>query len=223
MSYPGPDTPHPVVLPDGSRLPNNVFLKAVIDHPRMEIGEYTYANDFDPPADPSDWAGRIAPFLFPVSPDKLIIGKFGQFAHGVRFITHSANHKMDGFSTYPLAIHDPERFVHYAADMQPGRDTIIGNDVWLGMDVKVMPGAQIGNGVIVGAGSVVAGTLPDYVVAAGNPARIVRHRFTPDVVAYLLKVCWWDWPIEDILTHEAAIVGGDLNALKAAVASLQEK
>jgi virginiamycin A acetyltransferase len=216
MSYPTPDTVHPVILPDGSRLPNNVFLKAVITHPRIAVGDYTYANDFDPPADPADWAGRIAPFLYPHSPDRLIVGKFGQFAHGVRFVTHSANHRMGGFSTYPFPIHDPDRFADYAFDAPSGGDTVVGNDVWLGMEVRVMPGSRIGSGVIAGAGSVIAGSVPDYAVVVGNPARIVRMRFDETTVQRLLELAWWDWPIETILAHERAIVGADLAALEAA-------
>jgi virginiamycin A acetyltransferase len=207
---------HPVELPDGSRLPNNVFLKAAVDHPRMEVGEYTYANDFDPPADPADWAGRLAPYLFASSPDRLVIGRFCQIAHGVRIITQSANHAMDGYSTYPFAINDPDRFPTYAADVAPGPDTVIGHDVWLGMDAKVMPRSRIGCGAIVGAGAVVAGVVPDYAVVVGNPARVVRWRYDAETVAALLQIAWWDWPIETILAHEAAIVGSDLDALRAA-------
>lgn len=212
MTYPSPDTPNPVTLPDGAVLPNNVFLKAVIDHPRMDIGEYTYANAFQVP---QDWAAHIAPYLFPTSPDRLIIGKFGQFADGVQFITQSANHKMDGFSTYPFALHDPARFPTYAAGLPVGRDTVIGHDVWLGKNVSVMPGTQIGSGVIVGSGATVAGTIPDYAVVVGNPGRVVRMRFDPATVSALRALAWWDWPIEAILAAEAAIVGADLPALQA--------
>lgn len=211
--FPSPDTVHPVTLPDGAVLPNNVFLKAVIDHPRMEIGAYTYANDFDPPDDPAGWAGRIAPYLFPSSADRLIIGKFGQIAHGVRFITHSANHDMRGFSTFPFAIHDPERFPGYAAALPPGRDTIIGHDVWIGADARILPGARIGTGVIVGTCAVVGGEIPDYSVVVGNPGRVIRSRFDAETVRRLLDIAWWDWPIEKIIAHEAAIVGADIEAL----------
>ncbi|MDW3224615.1 MAG: CatB-related O-acetyltransferase [Paracoccaceae bacterium] len=214
MSMPPPDTVHPVVLPDGTALPNNVFLKAVIDHPRITVGEYTYANDFDPPADPAAWAGRIAPYLFPTSSDRLVIGKFGQFAHGVRFITHSANHDMRGFSTYPFAIHDPQRIVSYATALPKGRDTVIGHDVWIGADARILPGARIGCGVIIGTGAVVGGDVPDYSVIVGNPGRIVKSRFEPETVARLMAVSWWDWPIETIVAHEASIVGADIDALE---------
>ncbi|GFE50954.1 acetyltransferase [Roseobacter cerasinus] len=215
MRFPSPDTVHPVTLPDGSRLPNNVFLKAVIDHPRIEVGDYTYANDFDPPTELSGWAGRLAPYLFPSSSDRLIIGKFGQFAHGVRFITHSANHDMRGFSTFPFAIHDPDRFLAYPSTLPPGRDTIVGHDVWIGAGARILPGARIGHGVIIGTEAVVGGEVPDYSVVVGNPGRVLRRRFAPDIIERLLAVAWWDWPIEKIMTHEALIVGADIDALEA--------
>ena len=215
MPYPSPDTPHPVSLPDGTVVPMNVFLKAVIDHPRIEVGDYTYASDFDPPEDVSQWASRIAPYIFPHSQEMLRIGKFGQFAHGVRFITASANHKMDGISTYPFAIHEPERIMDYAVSLPPGRDTVIGHDVWIGMNAIIMPGATIGNGVIVGAGAVVSGQVPDYAIVAGNRADVVRMRFDPEMIVRLNALAWWDWPMETILAHEAEITGGDIDVLEA--------
>lgn len=214
--FPTPDTLHPVQLPDGTPIKGNVFLRAAIDHPRMDIGDYTYASDFDPPTEPNGWAARIAPFLFPISQDRLIIGKFGQFAHGVRFITNSANHKMDGFSTYPFAIHDPERFMAYPGSLPRGRDTIVGHDVWIGMGATILPGTTLGNGVIVGAGAVVSGQVPDYAIVAGNRAEVVRMRFDDNTIAALNEFAWWDWGIEKILAHEDAIVGADLAALRVA-------
>jgi virginiamycin A acetyltransferase len=115
-------------------------LKAIIDHPRIDIGDYTYASDFDPPSDPLDWQGRLAPYIFPFSQERPIIGKFGQLAHGVRFLTASANHTMDGFSTYPFAIFDPNRLMAYPQTLPAGRDTVIGHDVWIGMNAIILPG-----------------------------------------------------------------------------------
>lgn len=215
MSFPSPDEMHPVKLPDGSVLPNNVFLKAVIDHPCIEVGEYTYANDFDPPAEPSDWAGRISPYLFPNSANRLVIGKFGQFAHGVRFITHGANHDMRGFSTFPFAIHDPDRFLSYANDLPSGRDIVVGHDVWIGAEARILPGAEIGCGVIIGTGAVVGGVVPDYSVIVGNPGKVIRMRFDQATIDRLMAIAWWHWPIEKIIAHEALIVGNDINALEA--------
>lgn len=206
--FPTPDTRHPVTLPDGTPHEGTVFLNAVIDHPRMEIGDYSYASAHRPPA---DWAAHLAPYLYDFSPERLVIGRFCQIADGVQIITASANHRHDGFSSFPFFI-----FGGDAASMPgPGPDTVIGNDVWIGQGARILPGARIGDGVIVGTGAVVSGEVPPYSIVAGNPARVVRARFAPDVVARLLDLRWWDWPMEVILEAQTAICNGDIAALEA--------
>ena len=99
--FPAPNTSHPVMLPDGTRHSGTVFLSAVIDHPRFEVGDYSYASAHHPP---DDWAAYLAPYLYDFSPERLVIGKFCQIADSVRFITASANHRYDGISTFPFAV-----------------------------------------------------------------------------------------------------------------------
>lgn len=216
--FPDPNTRNPLILPDGSAHESTVFLKAVIDHPRFVVGDYSYASANQPP---DDWAAYLAPYLFPTSDEKLILGKFCQIADGAVFITASANHRRDGFSTFPFAVFD-----HATAVGRPslpdwsGPDTILGHDVWLAKDARILPGAKLGSGVIVGAGAVVGGHVPDYAVVAGNPARVVKMRFDDATVARLLRIAWWDWPIAHIMAHEAAICGGDLDALEVAARAL---
>ena len=72
-TFPNPQTQFPVRLADGSRHEGTVFLKAVLSHPRIEVGDYTYASSFHPP---KDWAARLAPHLYEYSPEHLSIGKF---------------------------------------------------------------------------------------------------------------------------------------------------
>ncbi len=212
--FAAPNTRFPVPMPDGSRHPGTVFLKAVIDHPRWVIGDYSYASTFDPP---EDWAERLAPHLYPFSPERLIIGRFCQIAHEAVFITASANHRYDGFSSFPFAVFGGGPVEGRPSMPDPGRDTVIGNDVWIGQRATLLPGAELGDGVIVGAGAVVGGRVPDYAIVSGNPAKIVRIRFDEATIARLKALAWWNWPIKHILAHEAAIVGADLNALEAAV------
>ena len=211
FALPDPARAHPITLPDGTLHDGTVYLKSVIDHPRMEIGEYTYASDFDPP-EPGGWAARLAPYLFDFAADRLVLGKFCQIAHGVRFIGASANHATRGITTFPFAVLDPETMLGYQPDR---RDIVVGHDVWLGYGAMVMPGTRIGNGVIVGAGSVVRGDVPDYTVVAGNPAHVVRRRFTDDEIATLNRIAWWDWPAERIAAARAALEAGDVAALEA--------
>jgi virginiamycin A acetyltransferase len=93
---------------------------------------------------------------------------------------------------------------------------VIGHDVWLGQGVRVLPGARIGSGCIIGSGAVVAGEIPPYAIVAGNPARVIRMRFSEDIIARLLELCWWDWPIERILQNEEALCAGNLRLLQGA-------
>ncbi|MEO1251599.1 MAG: CatB-related O-acetyltransferase [Pseudomonadota bacterium] len=211
--FPPPDAQFPVPLPDGSRHPGTVFLKAVIDHPRWRIGDYSYASTFDPP---SNWASRLAPHLYDFSPEKLAIGKFCQIADRAVFVTASANHRYDGFSSFPFAVFGGGPVEGRPSMPGPGKDTVIGNDVWIGQGAMILPGARLGDGVIVGAGAVVSGAVPDYAIVAGNPGSVRRMRFSDDVIARLKEIAWWDWPIERILKNEAAICGGDIGALEKA-------
>lgn len=210
---PDPLTRHPVALPDGTILPQNVFLRAVIDHPNIEVGDYAYAADAEPPA---DWAACLAPYLYPGAPETLRIGRFAQIAQGVRFVTASANHPLGGLSTYPFRIYDMATAGPYLAEAATHGDTIIGPDVWLGFESRVMPGVTIGAGAIVAACAVVARDVPPYALVAGNPARVVRMRFDAAQVERLLALAWWDWPIEAVLAALPALEAGDIDALEAA-------
>ena len=216
QAFPDPTERHPLRLPDGRPHAGTVFLQAVIDHPRIAVGAYSYASTDDPPA---DWAARLAPYLYPQAPERLEIGRFCQIAHGVVFVTASANHRHDGFSTYPFAIFDGG-FAEGRPSLPAGAaafpDTVVGHDVWIGRDVRVLPGARIGDGAIIGAGAVVGGRVPPYAVVAGNPGRILRLRFDAATVTRLRALAWWHWPITRILAHEAAICGAELAALERA-------
>ncbi|WP_283435048.1 CatB-related O-acetyltransferase [Neorhodopirellula lusitana] len=212
-----PTTKYPMVMPDGTVIKTVVHLNQVIDHPRIEIGDFTYFGHLE---ELEDYASFIAPFLFPLSLERLCIGKFCQFAHGVRFITSSANHDMSGFSTYPF-----RNFMMSEATTSddiramfevPGRkgDTVIGNDVWIGTEALVMPGVNIGDGAIIAARAVVAKDVPPYTIVAGNPAKPVRNRFDEQVTNRLLDLRWWDWPVKKIEGNLDAIANADIEALE---------
>ncbi|KGJ14927.1 acetyltransferase [Paracoccus sanguinis] len=201
---------YPMRFADGRENRGLVHLARAIDHPNIEVGDFTYASSFDPPA---DWAARLAPYTYPGAPERLRIGRFCQIADRVRIITASANHPMAGISTYPFAIFDPARVGAYIEQITGLPDTEIGHDVWLGDGAVILPGARIGSGVIVGAGAVVGGTVPDYAVVAGNPARVLRIRFPPGEVARLMALGWWDWPVERIAAATDALAQGDVEAL----------
>ncbi|MBZ6377994.1 acetyltransferase [Pacificimonas flava] len=215
-NFPAPSTRAPLLMPDGRPHAGTVFLNAAIDHPRWDVGDYSYASCHRPP---DDWAMHLAPYLYPDSEEMLRIGKFCQIADGVMFVTASANHRYDGFSSYPFAIFDGMDPARPSLPDGPFPDTVVGHDVWIGQGAKILPGAKLASGTIVGAGAVVGGTTNPYSVVAGNPAREIRRRFSQAATRRLLDLAWWDWPIDTILSHEAAICGGDLAALVRAAGS----
>ena len=79
--------------------------------------------------------------------------------------------------------------------------TSIGNDVWIGSNVIIPGGIQIGTGAIVATGSVVVKDVPPYAIVGGNPAKIIRYRFSEEQIDVLLGSEWWNWPIEKIRQH----------------------
>jgi len=205
-----PNKTYPVTLPDGTEHRLTVYLSNILTHPRIEVGICSYHASFH---EIEDYAHALAPYLFPFSPDKLIIGKFCQIAHGVKFITSSANHAYQDGSTYPFDIFDPDLLPEYATSIPSKGDLVIGHDVWIGMNALIMPGVTIGDGAIIGTGAIVTHDVPAYSIWAGNPARQVKYRFDPDVIAQLLSCQWWHWPIELICQHYQAIKDHDLDQL----------
>lgn len=79
---------------------------------------------------------------------------------------------------------------------------VIGNDVWFGENVIVLCNVKIGDGACLGAGSIVTRDIPPYAIAAGVPARILKFRFEPKTIEYLLNLKWWDWPDDRIRRNE---------------------
>lgn len=214
MPFLNADAVHPLTFPDGHMHPDMVHLARVIDHPNISVGDFTYANDFDPPPS-AGWAARLAPYLYPGAPERLRIGRFCQIAHGVRIITASANHAMGGISTYPFGVFDPETVEAFRDGFAELPDTEIGHDVWIGHGALILPGARIGSGAIIGAGAVVAGEVAPFAVVAGNPARVIRRRFGEAEVARLIEIGWWDWETDRIRAALPAILAADVAALAA--------
>lgn len=192
-----------------------VFLQHVVKRKNILVGEYTY---FDDPEEPEQFETKNVLYHYPFSQERLIIGKFCALAQATTFIMAGANHKLDGFSTYPFGIFQRgwEKDNDLSKLSSKG-DTVVGNDVWFGYGCTILPGVHIGDGAIIAARAVVTKDVPPYVIVGGNPAKILRHRFDAQTVQELLLIRWWDWPREKISRNIKAIVGADLQALQNAV------
>lgn len=191
-----------------------IYLKSIITRPTIEIGDFTIYNDFV--NDPRDFEKNNVLYHYPINHDRLIIGKFCSIACGAKFIFNCANHTLKSLSTYtfPLFFEEwnlPKSEVSTAWDNKG--DIIIGNDVWIGYDAVIMAGVHIGDGAIIGTRAVVTKDVEPYSIVGGVPAKEIRKRFAPDVVAKLLELKWWNWPSEKIKNNIAAIQSGNIEEL----------
>lgn len=87
----------------------------------------------------------------------------------------------------------------------------IGNDVWIAAGAIVLHKVKIGDGAVVGAGAVVTKDVPPYAIVAGVPAKIIGYRFEKPIIEELLKICWWNWPLEVIRKNQDLLLNGDVN------------
>ena len=128
---------------------------------------------------------------------------------------NGANHKLDGFSTYPFQIFGNgwEKVTPQTGGLPYKGDTVIGNDVWIGYETVIMPGVQVGDGAIIAAKSVVVSNVLPYTIVGGNPAKFIRQRFEDHVIQALIEVAWWNWDIEKITRNLEKIVAADIEAL----------
>lgn len=92
---------------------------------------------------------------------------------------------------------------------------VIGHDVWIGADVTILKGVTVGHGAVIGAGAVVTKDVPPYAIVVGNPARVLRYRFSAKDIAYLLDLAWWDFDRATLQKMVDAGVWDSLDKLKA--------
>ncbi len=189
----GPDKNTVFPLKDYNRL---CFLKNYVTRPNIIVGDFTYYDDAE---DVSNFEKNVK-YHYEFIGDKLIIGKFCAIASGVSFIMNGANHKNDGITTFPFSIFGNgwEKVTPNLDELPIKGDTVIGNDVWIGANSVIMPGIYIADGAIIATNSTVTKNVEPYTIVGGNPAKVIRKRFSEDKIRELLEMQWWNWDVEKI-------------------------
>lgn len=203
-------------------IPSLCYIKNVVKNPRIIIGDYTYYDDIDGADRFEDHVTHFYDFIG----DRLIIGNFCAIARGVTFIMNGANHRMDCAMTYPFYIMGGKwggAIAPIMKELPLKGDTVIGNDVWIGQNVTIMPGVHIGNGAIIGANATVASDIPPYCIAVGNPAKVIRKRFDEEAIDLLERLRWWDKPIDEIDALMPILTMTDKEAMKTSIREYLEK
>ena len=142
--------------------------------------------------------------------DKLSIGKFCSIATGVQFIMcGTQGHNYNFIAVHPLIGFDNSGFPGH----QWKGDTIIGNDVWLGAESLIMPGIKIADGAVVAARAVVTKNIGPYEIWGGNPAKLIKKRFSDEHIEKLLQIKWWDWDLESLKRNLIFLRSADVESL----------
>lgn len=126
------------------------------------------------------------------------IGSFCSISNNVRI--GGPSHPVEFVSTSPVFVKGQNQLKTNIANhlYNPFKRTVIGSDVWIGENAIICAGISIGDGAVVGTGSVVTKNIPPFEIWAGNPARFIRKRFEDEVVAELLKIQWWNLTLSEI-------------------------
>lgn len=162
---------------------NTHARRLIREHFDIEIGRYTYG------------AYRIDGSI----DDGTRIGSFCSIAPNSRI--GGAGHPLDRVSTHPFTYLSNRGFVPADDDALQAsltRPVVIDDDVWIGENAILLPGVRVARGAVIGAGAVVTKDVPPYAIVLGVPARIARHRFTPEQIERLLAIDWPSWSDERI-------------------------
>lgn len=142
----------------------------------VELGRYTYINEN-------------------CSIENCKIGSFCSIAANTYI--NPFNHNKKYISTHPFLFNSFYHFVDKSRT-EKQKKVIIGNDVWIGLNSVILSGCSIGDGAIIGAGSIVTHDIPAYEIWGGVPARKLSDRFSQEEKDFLEKSEWWNYPVEKI-------------------------
>lgn len=171
----------------GAELYSKTLRQIYSKYHGIEIGLYSY--------------GIFRPML----PFGTVVGRYSSIASGLVVINGS--HPISHQSTHPF-FYNPA--FGYVKELLIERRTklIIGNDVYIGLNVTIMPSVtNIGDGAVIAAGSVVVKDVPPFSVVGGNPANIIKYRFNPETIETITASKWWEKDIIDLKANEMEFVG----------------
>jgi acetyltransferase-like isoleucine patch superfamily enzyme len=156
------------------------------------------------------------------SESKVRIGKFCSLGPNLLIITGGI-HPVDWVSTFPFRIKWNLEGKYQDGMPQTKGDVLIGNDVWIGSGVTILSGVKVAHGSILAANSLVTKDVAPYSIVGGNPAKLIKNRFSEDIVDTLMKSCWWDLPDEVITDLVPLLSSSQVNEFIVKVNTINEK
>ncbi|TWG91850.1 acetyltransferase-like isoleucine patch superfamily enzyme [Nocardioides sp. J9] len=142
---------------------------------------------------------------------KLVVGKYSPLSE-TAIVMLGGEHPSDTVSQFPFRIHFRMPGAGQDGNPVPSTDTVIGSDVLVYQRAFIRGGVTIGHGAIVASNAVVTKDVPPYAIVGGNPARVIRYRYTEEQIAELLDIAWWDWSDEEVKEAVPLLTGKDVDA-----------
>lgn len=165
---------------------NFTYMKSIFDINKVQVGNYTYGELF---------------ILDHGNQSKMNIGHFCSIAPGVVFVLNS-DHYTNHISTYPFKVLITKTQTQEAISKG---DIVIGDDVWIGCNATIMSGVNIGQGAIVAAGAVVTKDVPPYAIVGGVPAKVIKYRFSKDIISELLSLDFSSLTVNILRQYESEL------------------
>ena len=148
---------------------NGTYAMSIFEEQNVKIGNYTY--------------GPLNIKNFGNKKEKIIIGDFCSIAEETVFLL-AGEHDITTLTTYPIK----RRIINSEIECHSKGNIIIDDDVWIGYRSIIMSGVHIGQGAVVGAGSVVTKDIPPYAIVGGAPAKVIKYRFDKQKIRSLLQI-----------------------------------
>jgi hypothetical protein len=177
--------------------PNYAQQRRLLKAGRMTIGQHTY--------------GIPVIKTYDHDTTRLLVGSYSALSEEA-IVMLGGEHAIDRVTTFPLRMRLKLPGAGQDGIPVPTGDTVIGSDVWLTMRTFVRSGVTIGDGAIVASGAVVNKDVPPFAIVGGNPAKVIRYRFTPEQIEALLEIRWWDWPDALVVEATPLLSGTDIDA-----------
>jgi virginiamycin A acetyltransferase len=165
---------------EGGAFYSGTARKILEKYHGVKVGAYSYGD-------------CMVPGVFPAG---ATVGRYVSIAGGIRVFLR--NHPISNLSMHPFFYN---HLLGYLKEDTIATGTLeIGDDAWIGERAIFTPGcSKVGIGAVIGAGSVVTRDVPDFAIVAGNPARILRHRFPPEVCDLIRNSLWWMHPVREVV------------------------
>ncbi len=187
------------------------LLCETVTHPNISVGTFSYYSGYHHGHSFEHCVRYLDKKRKDV--DKLIIGNYCSIGSGAIFMmAGNQGHRTDWISTFPF---------HFQANIfkkskNPYKklgNTIVGHDVWIGSEAMIMAGVTIGSGAVIASRAVVTKNVEPYAVIGGNPAEVIKYRFSDDKIKKLLTLKWWDWSESKVKENMGLLCGEDISTI----------